>query len=104
MSPALQANSLPGEPSGKPNQKDSGETRTCTKAKKQNKCIVFGLIATCEKILQDLGNCNPRMSQQYSLVVKEANVILGALIEFNNWTKGSGYTWLPSSHLVNCFL
>ena len=81
MSPALQANSLPGEPSGKPNWKDSGGTKTWTKSKKQNKCIAFGLIATCEKVFQDLGNCNPRMSQQYSRVVKEANVILGALIE-----------------------
>ena len=41
----------------------------------------FGLIATCEKIFQDLGNCSLRMSQQYIMVVKKANVILEALIE-----------------------
>lgn len=38
-------------------------------------------MATCEKILQDLGKCSFRMSQQCAMVVKEANVIVGALIE-----------------------
>lgn len=32
-------------------------------------------------MLWDLGNCSLRMSQQYAMVVREADVILGALIE-----------------------
>ena len=50
---------------------------TWTKSKKQNKCIAFGLIATCEKIFQDLGNCNPRMSFPCSSVGKESGCSAG---------------------------
>ena len=66
---------------GSPTRRTQERQRLGLSPKNQNKCIAFGLIATCEKVFQDLGNCNPRMSQQYSRVVKEANVILGALIE-----------------------